>query len=70
MFLIWSNEHRAWWRPHRAGYTQCIQQAGIYSGKDAMQIVSDATLRWMEAPKEVPVRVEDLPEAARLLVQM
>ena len=32
---IWSNEHRAWWRPNRSGYTTLRACAGLYSFEDA-----------------------------------
>ena len=30
-YLIWSNEHRAWWRPNAKGYTVHIKTAGRYT---------------------------------------
>lgn len=42
LFLIWSEEHGAWWRPHRRGYTTKISEAGIYDATAAAQIVKDA----------------------------
>lgn len=33
--LIWSDEHRAWWRPDRCGYTTIRDRAGVYSFDDA-----------------------------------
>lgn len=68
MFLIWSNEHRAWWRPNSMGYTADIAQAGAYSGERATDICDRATFDWHEAPNEVPVRMDDLPDAAKLLI--
>jgi hypothetical protein len=41
-FLIWSEEHAAWWRGGSAGYTRSIFDAGHYSFKEAMEITSDA----------------------------
>lgn len=32
---IWSAEWRAWWRPDGRGYTDKINDAGIYSFEDA-----------------------------------
>ena len=68
-YLIWSIEHRAWWRPGRMGYTIWLDAAGVYSRDEAMQIVDDATMDWSRgAPNEVPVRIADLPDAARAIL--
>lgn len=40
--LIWSNEHGAWWRPQRCGYTPYKSLAGEYSLEEAVQICGDA----------------------------
>ena len=37
LYLIWSNEHRAWWRPNSAGYTSQFEKAGRYSREDAIR---------------------------------
>lgn len=42
-YLIWSNEHRMWWRPNHSGYTQNIEEAGRYVPGDAEQIVNRAS---------------------------
>lgn len=61
-YLIWSNEHRAWWRPDRCGYTTHTEAAGRYSRKDAIAICADARGGWRpgEVPPEVPVREDDM----------
>lgn len=33
--LIWSGEHRLWWRADRSGYTVHRAAAGIYAFEDA-----------------------------------
>lgn len=43
-FLVWSNEHRMWWRPNHAGYTEFIDEAGRYGRSYAEEIVARATL--------------------------
>lgn len=69
LYLIWSHEHLAWWRPGRQGYTRSIAAAGVYSRDDAMEIVAGATLDWgAGVPNELPVRIEDLPDSARVLL--
>jgi hypothetical protein len=44
VWIIWSVEHRAWWRENRHGYTKIIENAGVYSFKEAMEIVMDANM--------------------------
>lgn len=43
-YLIWSNEHRSWWRADHSGYTQLIEEAGRYPRADAEAIVANATV--------------------------
>lgn len=43
-YLIWSEEHRSWWRPHSRGYTDQMPQAGRYPAHVAAQIVRDANI--------------------------
>lgn len=64
-YLIWSNEHSAWWGPDSDGYTSDLSKAGIYSRDFAMEIVENATLDWRKAPNEVPVAVMDIPDDAQ-----
>lgn len=60
-FLIWSNEHRAWWGPGWNGYTPRLKEAGRYSRQHALRICLDAQGGWdgMKPPPEVPVREID-----------
>lgn len=37
-WIIWSNEHRAYWRPDSCGYTRRIDDAGRYSYEEARSI--------------------------------
>jgi hypothetical protein len=56
MFLIWSNEHGAWWRDNESGYTSHIDEAGRYTRADADRIVADATVDgqlWLPAGVEL-----------------
>ena len=44
LWLVWSNEHRMWWRGNHSGYTEAIEEAGRYTHRDAVEIVRQATL--------------------------
>jgi hypothetical protein len=54
-YLIWSEEHWAWWRPARRGYTTSMRQAGRYPKDEAEAICSSANfgLNFNEVP--VPI---------------
>lgn len=56
IYLIWSNEHGAWWKPRSLGYTQDIRLAGTYDRETAIQVCDGATGDWTSAPAEVPER--------------
>ena len=61
-FLIWSNEHGAWWRPGSAGYTIHAEAAGRYSHAEALAISAGARDGWRpgQAPPEIPVAEADV----------
>ena len=62
-YLIWSNEHRAWWGPGRAGYVKRVAEAGRYSREEALDICTDAmpgTSRLIGMLPELPVRRADV----------
>jgi len=56
-WLIWSNEHKAWWKPHVNGYTPFRSEAGTYSYKEALQIVAQANIACGDIPNETIVPV-------------
>lgn len=35
--MIYSNEHKAWWKPYYFGYTQCSKEAGIFDLEEAVK---------------------------------
>ena len=37
-YVIWSWEHRAWWKPNHEGYTDLLQDAGHYTFDEAANI--------------------------------
>lgn len=60
-YLVWSNEHRAWWGPNNAGYYGSIDAAGRYTRADALKICVNARggRRYNENPSEIPVLLSD-----------
>lgn len=42
IWLVWSNEHLAWWRPGRSGYTMNYNEAGRYTLVEAVGICNEA----------------------------
>lgn len=58
-FLIWSNEHKMWWRPASMGYTTKVEAAGRYSLTEAVKICNNANqYQWVEGrmnPNEMPI---------------
>lgn len=63
-YLIWSNEHRAWWGCARRGYVRRSAEAGHYTRKEAISISCDALPgRRSGGPfNEIPVRLSDIEE--------
>lgn len=35
LVVIWSDEHRQWWRPDGLGYTPRIEEAGLFDAEEA-----------------------------------
>jgi hypothetical protein len=62
LFLIWSNEHGAWWGPAACGYVRRIADAGRYSHAQALDICTMAMAGRVgrEPLHEIPVRLVDL----------
>lgn len=67
-YLIWSNEHRAWWRPNRCGYTIYLEAAGRYPRDEAVAICRDARGGWSpcDPPPEMPIAEQDAADVARI----
>lgn len=63
-YLIWSNEHRAWWRADRFGYAPGLCNAGRYTREQALQICRDAipTAMSVGSVSEIPVRAVDVTD--------
>lgn len=41
-YLIWSEEHGAWWAKNRCGYTTSMKRAGRYPENEADAICANA----------------------------
>lgn len=54
-WLIWSNEHRAWWKAGGWGYTTLTQHAGVFSEINAKRIVAEANVVPRDPPNEIMV---------------
>ncbi len=68
MYLVWSNEHNAWWKPNGRGYTMFAAKAGLYSFGEAKSICWKGRDGWREdgkVPDEVLVPIEGIPEEFR-----
>jgi hypothetical protein len=67
MYLIWSNEHRAWWGPNRCGYFTSIDSAGRYLRDEAIKIASSARGGWAKGknPDEIAMPEADALEQSQ-----
>jgi len=61
LWLIWSNEHRGWWKPRSSGYTNDRDDAGVYTYEEALEIVEGANkyLDRKKPPYEAMVKCKD-----------
>jgi hypothetical protein len=65
LYLIWSHQHRGWWRPAAWGYTGSLFEAGRFT-----QAAADKELGWAEhrewledgRPHEVVITAPSLAE--------
>lgn len=56
MWLIYSHEHKAWWRANRCGYTQRMDEAGRYTEEQAADICWIAN-RYRSSVEQMPNEV-------------
>jgi hypothetical protein len=64
-WLIWSNEHRAWWGPERCGYPLHSPQAGRYTLAEARDICRSRHWDDPDMPPETMIHVSEVDYAAR-----
>lgn len=57
LWLVWSNEHNAWWRANRAGYTNKLKSAGRYPFADAFSICRNGGNQRAGSDKDWPYEV-------------
>jgi hypothetical protein len=64
LYLIWSNEHRGWWRSGGWGYTPNLAEAGRFSREKAIETCRNAIMSSVQVGvvAELPVRVADVDE--------
>ncbi len=56
-YVIWSNEHAAWWGPDQVGYTPWVEEAGRYDLPTARVIVAKSALDGIkDRPSRLPSR--------------
>lgn len=60
-WMIWSNEHRAWWKPGGWGYTTATAWAGRFTEEHARRICAEANIvpRHDHPPNEIMVLAPD-----------
>jgi hypothetical protein len=60
-YVVWSNEHSAWWGPKHSGYYTHLGSAGRYSRDDAIRICRGARggREFNQNPSEVPILLAD-----------
>ncbi|MEV0382345.1 hypothetical protein [Nonomuraea sp. NPDC050643] len=55
VWLVWSNEHRAWWGPNFSGYTSDVWTAGRYDEVKALDAAGRRGWRAPNRPADVMV---------------
>ncbi|MCR4304961.1 MAG: hypothetical protein NUV63_12195 [Gallionella sp.] len=61
-WLIWSNEHHAWWGPGHCGYPDNIASAGRYTLTQAMEICAGRSWMRGQVPPETMIHESCLPQ--------
>lgn len=63
IWLVWSNEHNAWWKPNACGYTTTQEAAGRYTWAEAHRHAAKRSPSDTGLPDELVVPA---PECAAL----
>jgi len=62
-YLIWSFEHRAWWKPDGFGYTLALEKAGRFTLELGAAFVESANrYRPFDDPFEALVPLDEVSE--------
>lgn len=59
MYIIWSFEHKAWWRSGRQGYTEDVMEAGKYTFAEAEEICISASYSGEIQEAMVPLQARE-----------
>lgn len=62
-WVVWSNQHGAWWGPKWRGYTTLFHEAGRYSSRDMRMILEKANSNLpagQEYPDEVAICITEV----------
>ena len=59
-YLVWSNEHGAWWCSHAHGYTLNFEEAGRFTRSEAISYSKARDQRPGERLPELPVLEDDV----------
>jgi hypothetical protein len=61
LYLIWSEEHQAWWHANRHQYTRSIFEAGRFRQPDACEIVLAANA-YLDPAHDPPLNEIAIPD--------
>lgn len=64
VWLVWSREHDAWWRPNAMGYCTSVLDAGRFTLEEAINHCNTRSRNPTEADPEVMVHVDDALKGA------
>jgi hypothetical protein len=68
-YLIWSNQHQAFWRPDKRGYACYIEEAGRYDEAEAVQIVLKASCDFqLKTTRTNPITGEEYVQFPEVMV--